>query len=101
MSEAVGMIEVYGLVAAFVATDAACKAAKVTVESFDKNKPANSDKLAVPLNILVKVRGSISDVTAAVEAAKNAANAVTGVVSTHIIASPEKDTEKMLKISAL
>ena len=62
---AVGMIEVYGLVAAFAACDAGCKAANVTVENFDKNKPANPDGLPVPLQVLVKFRGSVEDVTAA------------------------------------
>ena len=38
MGKAVGMVEVYGLVAAFAACDAGCKAASVTVEVFDKNK---------------------------------------------------------------
>ena len=33
MSSAVGMIEVYGLVAAFAACDAGCKAANVTVKA--------------------------------------------------------------------
>lgn len=99
MSEAVGLIEVYGLVAAFVAGDAACKAANVTIESFDRNKPANADKLPVPLVILVKVRGSISDVKAAVEAGAEAAKKVSGVLTTHIIARPEPDTEKFLKIN--
>ena len=48
MGEAVGIVELYGLVAAFAAADAGCKAANVTLEDFDKNKPANADKLAVP-----------------------------------------------------
>ena len=39
MGKAVGIIEVYGLVAAFVACDAGCKAADVVSEPFDKNKP--------------------------------------------------------------
>ena len=43
MSQAAGIIEVYGLAAAFVACDAGCKAADVTVETFDKNKPGNPD----------------------------------------------------------
>ena len=47
MGKAVGIVEVYGLVAAFAACDAGCKAANVTVERFDKNKPANADKLPV------------------------------------------------------
>ena len=100
MSKAVGFIEVYGLTAAFVACDAGCKAADVTVEYFDKNKPGNPDGLEVPLIVCIKFRGNVDAVTAAVEAAKNAANTVSGVVSTHIIANPEQDTEKMLKLNA-
>ena len=43
MGEAVGIIEVFGLATAFAAADAGCKAANVTIENFDKNKPANAD----------------------------------------------------------
>lgn len=101
MANAVGMIEVYGLVAAFVAGDAGCKAANVTIETFDRNKPANADKLEVPLIVMVKFRGSVEDVTAAVDAAEIAANKVSGVITKHIIARPEKDIEKLLAISGL
>lgn len=99
--EAVGFIEVFGTVAAFVAADAACKAGNVTIEAFDNNKPLNADKLPVPLIMLVKIRGSVADVEAAVEAAKEAANKVSGVVTTHVIPRPEKDTDKLLKINCL
>lgn len=101
MGEAVGIVELYGLVAAFAAADAGCKAANVILEEFDKNKPANADALPVPLIVAVKFRGSVSDVKAAVEAAVVRANEVSGVITTHIIARPEADTEKMLKISGL
>ena len=101
MADAVGMIEVFGLVAAFVAADAGCKAGNVTIETFDKNKPANADALPVPLIVMVKFRGSVSDVRAAVEAAEAAANELTGVISKHVIPSPETDTEKMVKLSGL
>ena len=100
MGKATGIIEVYGLACAFVACDAGCKAADVVVETFDKNKPANADKLPVPLIVCIKFRGSVDSVTAAVEAAVNAANRLTGVVSSHIIANTEKDTEYMLKLNA-
>lgn len=100
MSMACGIIEVYGLVAALVACDAGCKAADVTVETFDKNKPGNPDELTVPLIVAVKFRGTVDNVTAAVEAAKNAANGVSGVVTTHILTSVEPDTEYMLTINA-
>lgn len=101
MANAVGMIEVFGLTAAFVAGDAGCKAANVTIETFDRNKPANADALPIPLIIMVKFRGSVEDVRAAVEAAEIAANQLTGVISKHVIPRPETDTEKMLKLSGL
>ena len=100
MGKATGIIEVYGLACAFVACDAGCKAADVTVETFDKNKPGNADKLPVPLIVCIKFRGSVDSVTAAVEAAANVANRLTGVVSSHIIANTESDTEYMLKLNA-
>lgn len=101
MANAVGILEVYGLAAAFAAGDAGCKAANVKLETFDKNKPANADALPVPLIVMVKYRGSIEDVKAALEAGAKAAKAITGIVAVHEIARPEADTEKMLKISAL
>ena len=79
MAKAVGIIEVYGLTAAFVALDAGCKAANVTAETFDKNKPANADALPVPLIVAIKFRGGVADVKAAVEAAAEAAKGVSGV----------------------
>lgn len=99
MAQAVGMIEVFGLVAAFAAGDAGCKAANVTMEVFDRNKPANADILPVPLIVMVKFRGNIEDVTAAVEAAEIVASKLTGVVTKHIIANPVENLEKMLQIS--
>jgi microcompartment protein CcmL/EutN len=99
--QAVGIIEVFGLVCAFVAGDAGCKAANVTLEPFDRNKPANADALPVPLIVCVKFRGSVEDVKAALEAADEAAKALTGVISKHIIAGPAEDTEMMLHLNGL
>ena len=100
MGKATGFIEVYGLAAAFVAVDAGCKAANVTVETLDKNKPGNADALPVPLIVLIKFRGSVEVVQAAVDAAAAAVEGVTGVVSKHVIANTEDSTEKMLKLNA-
>lgn len=100
MGKATGFIEVFGLAAAFVAVDAGCKAANVTVETLDKNKPGNADALPVPLIVLIKFRGTVEDVRAAVEAAAAAVEGLTGVVSKHIIANTEESTEKMLKLNA-
>jgi len=101
MAEAVGILEVFGLTAAFVAGDAGCKTANVQLEVFDKNKPDNADALAVPLLVTVKYRGSVSDVTAAVQAGAKAADQISGVVASHVIANPEEGTEKMMKLSGL
>lgn len=100
MGEAVGILEVFGLVCAFLSADAGCKAADVRLEKFDKNKPANADSLPVPLLVTIKFRGSVTDVEAAMEAGINKANEITGVVQSYIIPRPTEDTEKMLKLSA-
>ena len=99
--EAVGLLEVFGLVCAFLAADAGCKAANVRLELFDKNKPGNADDLPVPLLVTIKFRGSVADVEEAIRAAEEVALANAGVVSKYIIPRPTEDTEKMLKISAL
>lgn len=99
MGLSAGIIEVYGLAAAFAACDAGCKAADVTVENFDRNKPANPEGLSVPLIVAVKFRGTVDNVKAALDCAARAAERVSGVVSSHVMASTEPDTEFMLKIS--
>ena len=101
MANAVGILEVYGVTTAFVAADAACKAADVTLENFDKNKPANAESLPVPLLVTIKIRGNVAAVKAGLEAAVEAAKAVGGVVAQHVIPNPEADTEKMLKLSGM
>ena len=100
MSDAVGMLEVFGLATAFAAADAGCKAGNVWLEPFDKNKPANADELPVPLIVMIKFRGDVSDVEAALEAARRVADSMTGVVNEYAIARPTEDTEKMLKLNA-
>lgn len=101
MANAVGILEVYGLTCAFVAADAACKAADVTLENFDKNKPANAEKLPVPLLVTIKIRGDVAAVESGLKAAREVAENLTGVVAEHIIANPADDTEKMLKLSGM
>ena len=95
---AVGFLEVYGLVCAFMAADAGCKAANVTLEPFDKNKPANADSLPVPLLVTIKFRGTVDDVTAAVEAGRQVAESVSGVVTRQVITRITEDKLKMLSI---
>lgn len=98
--EAVGMLEVFGLATAFAAADAGCKAGNVRLENFDKNKPANADELPVPLIVMVKFRGQVADVEAALEAATAKAESMTGIVTKYKISRPTEDTEKMLKLNA-
>lgn len=101
MGEAVGMLEVFGLATAFAAADAGCKAGNVWLETFDKNKPGNADALPVPLIVMIKFRGSVSDVRAALDAAKRRADELAGVVAEYEISRPTADTEKMLKLSGM
>ena len=100
MAQACGIIEVFGLVTAFEAADAGCKAANVTLETFDRNKPANADALPVPLIICVKFRGSVEDVTAAVDAAQEVAERSTGMITRYIIAGPDEGTQMMFGLNA-
>ena len=100
MAQACGIIEVFGLVTAFEAADAGCKAANVTLETFDRNKPANADALPVPLIICVKFRGSVEDVTAAVDAAQEVAERSTGMVTRYIISGPDEGTQMMFGLNA-
>ena len=82
-----------------MAADSGCKAANVTLEDFDRNKPANAETLPVPLLVTIKFRGSVADVGAALDAAEETAKQHSGVVVRHMIANPTPDAAKMLKLS--
>lgn len=97
MNEAVGIIEMFGFVTAITAADAAAKAADVKIIAIDSNKPANAETVDVPLIMAVKMSGSVSAVKAGVEAGARAAESVSGVINTHIIARPTDDSMKMAK----
>ncbi|MCX7714147.1 MAG: BMC domain-containing protein [Clostridia bacterium] len=101
MTEAIGIIEMFGFVTAIKAADAAAKAADVKIIAIDSNKPANADSVEVPLIMCVKLQGSVSAVQAAVAAGAAAAETVSGVIQTHIIARPTEDSEKMAKRSSV
>ena len=59
-----------------------------------KTNQPNADSLPVPLLVCIKFRGSVTDVTAAVEAGMEVANRMTGVVQHYVIPNPEEGTEK-------
>ena len=65
---ALGMIEVYGYTTSIKVADVVAKSADVKVVAIDKNKPANAEKCAVPLVMVVKFEGDAGAVEAALEA---------------------------------
>ena len=88
---AVGVFELDNLVACFVALYAASKAANVTIQSVERNR--------LKSGACVKMRGSVSDVNAAMEVALETAKSLGEVVSHTVIASPTADTEVALKMT--
>jgi len=88
---AVGVFEMDNLVACFVALDAASKAANVSIQSVERNR--------LKSGACVKIRGSVSDVTAAMEVAIEAGKPYGKLVSHTVIASPSEDTEIALKMT--
>lgn len=88
---AVGVFELDNLVACFVALDAAAKAANVTIQSVERNR--------LKSGACVKMRGSVSDVNAAMEVALEAAKPLGQVVSHTVIASLTADTETALAMT--
>lgn len=101
MSKALGILEVYGLSTGLYVVDAACKAANVTVQALDKNRPFSNEPLAAPLLITIRFRGSVDDVTTAVEVGKQAANELTGWVNAAVIARPAEGIEQLLDVSCI
>ena len=82
---AIGVFELDSECACFVALDAAAKAADVRIQSVERNRLA--------AGACVKMRGTISDVNAAMEAALAAAEPIAKIVSHTVIAAPDKGTE--------
>jgi microcompartment protein CcmL/EutN len=85
MSEALGMIETKGYVAALAAADAMVKAANVTIVSREEV----GDGL-----VAVVVRGDVGAVKAASEAGSEAASTVGELVSVHVIPRPHNELGK-------
>lgn len=79
--EAIGLIETQGFTAVTAATDAACKAANVTVIAKEKLGGGY---------ITIIFEGDVAAVTAAVEAGRGAAESVGKLISAHVIARPSE-----------
>ena len=87
--QALGLIEAVGLPTAIEAADAALKAANVTLVGYEKTKGGGL--------IVVKIRGDVGAVQAAVEAAQTSAARVGKIYAAHIIPRPHADTELMIE----
>jgi microcompartment protein CcmL/EutN len=85
MSNAIGMIETKGFVAALAAADAMVKAANVTIVGREQV----GDGL-----VAVIVNGDVGAVKAATEAGAEAATSVGTLVSVHVIPRPHPDLGK-------
>lgn len=84
--QAIGIFELDSYLSCFVALDAAAKAASVRIQGVERNR--------LKSGACVKMRGSVSDVRAAMDAALKTAEEMDSAVFAHtIIASPLKDTE--------
>ena len=90
MLEALGLIEVVGLVGAIEAADTASKAADVKVIGYELTKGSGM--------VLVKIVGGVSAVKSAVDAACVAAERVSQVVSKHVIARPSDELDKIINV---
>ena len=85
MTQALGMIETKGFVAALAAADAMVKAANVTIVGREEV----GDGL-----VAVIIRGDVGAVKAATEAGAETANQVGELVSVHVIPRPHGDLGK-------
>jgi ethanolamine utilization protein EutM len=85
-SEAIGLIETKGIVAAVEALDAALKAANV---QFVEQHKVGSGLVAIT------IRGDVAAVRAAVDAGAEAGGKVGEIVSVHVIARPHSEVSKM------
>ena len=88
--KSLGFIEVSGVVAAIDALDIMCKSANVRFVTWER-------KLGGRL-VTIIVEGPVSDVTEAIENAKNACHGL--VCASNVIASPHEETARLVALSA-
>jgi ethanolamine utilization protein EutM len=89
---AIGLIEISGLVASMEALDSMLKAANVEFLTWEK-------KLGGRL-VTIIVNGSVSDVSAAIEAGKQRGSMLGKVVASAVIPRPHEQTVRMVKLSS-
>ncbi|MBQ7917041.1 MAG: BMC domain-containing protein [Firmicutes bacterium] len=89
--QAIGIFELDGLLACYVALDAAAKAANVRIQSVERNR--------LKSGACVKMRGSVADVQAAMEAALAAAKGLGKCTASTVIAAPDAGTERSISMT--
>jgi ethanolamine utilization protein EutM len=89
MTEALGMIETRSFPAVVEAADAAVKAAKVELVSYEKTGGGYTT---------VVVRGDVAAVKAACDAAQVAAGRIGEVVAIHVIARPHVNVDTVMPL---
>lgn len=85
--KALGMIETIGILAAYEAADVALKSANVKLVGYEISRGGL---------IVIKFTGDVSAVRSAVDAGKTAASKLSKVWSSHVIARPAEQIEKMI-----
>ena len=88
---AIGVFELESECACFVALDAAAKAADVKIQGVERNRRS--------AGACVKMRGTVSNVNAAMEAALRTAEPLSKIVSHTIIAAPSEETETAIRMT--
>jgi len=91
-TRALGLIETVGLVAAVEAADAMAKAANVEMVGYELTQGGGM--------VVVKIRGDVGAVKAAVSAGVAAASRVGRVVSSHVMPRPHQEVEPLIKSPA-
>lgn len=89
--QAIGMFELDSLGACYIALDAAAKTANVSVQGVERNR--------LKSGACVKLRGSISDVKAAMEAAILAAEPYGKVTAQNVIALPGEGVDTAMEMT--
>ncbi|HPC82984.1 MAG TPA: BMC domain-containing protein [Thermoanaerobaculaceae bacterium] len=89
MTEALGMIETRSFPAVVEAADAAVKAAKVELVTYEKTGGGY---------VTVIIRGDVAAVKAACDAAQIAAGRVGELVAVHIIARPHQNVDLVMPL---
>ena len=93
MGKAIGIFEFDNMVACLVAMDAAAKAADIAIQGVERNR--------LKAGACVKIRGTVSDVRAAMEAALTAGSKYGTLTGKHVIPAPSEDTETAMQATIL